>query len=177
MRPASLLRRPAAMSRPSVPSIVAAFQRDGVPGLEALLERAKPTAAWLDDLIAAVSEGGSATAVTWMLRATLQRGIELDRRQVAALVRGLRGLEVEDARLHVCQSVVHLDVPSRSAEPLARFLRDCAGGEAKFTRAWAVDAFHRLALQHERYRREALDLLDRARRLRKESGYGPELSP
>ena len=140
------------------------YEEEGVRALAALVEREPPTDAWLDALIAGAREPDSDVVATWLLRAYLERGADLDRSRVAALLRSLPRLQHDDAKLHLCQSVALLDVPTRSAEPLARFLRPCAEGEAKFLRAWAVDAFVRLARQHSRYADEAGRWLERARR-------------
>ena len=149
------------MAAPFLESIVAEYDRAGVRGLAPL---AQPPLApsQIDALLKGVGDPRTSVAATWVLRAALAAGQELDRSQTAALLRELTRIREDDARLHVCQSVVHLEVPSRSAAPLARFLRERLAGEHKFTRAWALDALVRLAQQHDGYRREALDALARA---------------
>lgn len=140
------------------------FERRGVGGLQALVDKLAPSDAWMDALIDSVADEGTSVPATWMLRAYLERGVELERSQTAALLRCVNRIADDDARLHVCQSVARLEVPARNAEQLARFLREGCRGEHKFTRAWATDAFHRLALQHKRYRVEAHEWLQRAHR-------------
>lgn len=152
------------MPRRSLVPISVAFERGGVQGLAGFIDESPPSIGWLDALIAGIADGRAGVPATWMIRAYLQRGVELERNQVAALLRSLARVESDDARLHVCQLVPHLDIPVRNAEQLARFLRHGINGTHRFTRAWAVDALYRLALQHTRYRREALACLERASR-------------
>ena len=145
-------------------SIRREYERHGVPGLEAVLGSTPPTRAWIDALLAACVDPECAVPATWLVRAYLQRGAELEPNQVATLLRSLARIGDDNARLHLCQLVVHLDVPARNAEQLARFLRSGVEGEHKLTRAWAVDGLQRLARQHARYRIEALAALERAER-------------
>lgn len=152
------------MTARSLGQVLAAYEERGVAALQAFVASTPPTEARLDALVAAVGDPRAEVVATWLLRAYLERGVELGRSQTAGLLRSLARLRSDDARLHVCQLVARLDVPARNAEQLARFLREGARGDHKFTRAWATDAFHRLSLQHRRFRPEALVLLERASR-------------
>lgn len=143
-------------------SLVQAYRRRGVPALEEALAQIPPSAAWLDVLIQACAEPQQAICATWMLRAYLAGEAHLDPRQTAALLRLLVRVKDRDARLHLCQAVGDLQIPARNAGQLARFLEDCASAPAKFLRAWGVDGFHRLALQHPSHRPRARGLLERA---------------
>jgi hypothetical protein len=102
------------------------------------------------------------TAATWLLKAHLEDGVVLGSSRVAALCRDLQRMTAKNAKLHVCQSLGRLAVPARNAEQVARFLRPCATHEYKFLRAWAADAWHRLAGQHPSYIAEAVEVLDAA---------------
>lgn len=152
------------MGRELVRSVVEAFEERGVRGLEAILDRTPPTEARVEALIDAVVDARAAVPATWMVLAYLRAGLDLEHRHAASLLRALGRVRADDARLHACQAIAHLEVPARNAEQLARFLRACATGDHAFTRAWAVDAFHRLALQHPRFRAEARAALARAER-------------
>ncbi len=143
-----------------------AYGRDGIQGLERVLELHPPEEEWLDELVDSSSSSvmEESTAATWLVRAYLMAGAELTKDQTARLIRSLARVPAGDARLHVCQTVRDLRVPARNAEQLARFLRDCANGDHKFTRAWAVDGFQALAAQNTKYAREAGLVLERAER-------------
>lgn len=146
----------------SLDDLTARFEAGGVQALEALLPATPPTDAWLGRLIEGLSDPRHSVPASWMIRAYLQAGLEPSAARTAGFVRALARLAADDARLHACQCIQHLDVPKRNAEQLARFLRSGVAGAHKFTRAWAVDAFHRLARQHPRYAGEAAACLERA---------------
>ncbi|MFT4540721.1 MAG: hypothetical protein ACI841_000991 [Planctomycetota bacterium] len=152
------------MSEASFDSIRSAFLRDGVKGLKHISDRVSPSDEWIAGLILGIADPDASVPASWMLRAYLQQGAELPKQQTVTLLKSLRRIAADDARLHICQLVTHLDIPTRNAEALARFLRDCFEGTHKFTRAWAADGMHRLSLQHERYRLESLRWIDRASR-------------
>ena len=120
------------------------YESGGVPRLERAAVETPPTPRWLDQLVRGASLEPYCVAATWVLRAYLQGGAELSRLQTAALLRSLAQVPHVDARLHICQLVAHLEIPGRNAEQLARFLREGAACEHKFTRAWATDALHPL---------------------------------
>lgn len=149
---------------PRLDALVAAYANGGIERLRPELEAAPIDGRLLESLVTGVASASSAVPASWCLRAVLEEGVELDRGATAALCRALQRVTHDDARLHLCQSVQHLDIPSRNADQLARFLRAGADGEHKFVRAWAVDGFQHLARQHDRYRREAGEWLERARR-------------
>lgn len=170
------------MSKLNIDDLVSAFDTGGIERVAHLAERAYG-AGEIDVLVAALADREASVPASWLLLSLMRDGGALTRAQAAALVRLLPRVRANDARLHLCQSVAHLEVPKRSAEPLARFLRNAATDEHKFLRAWAVDGLYRLAQMHSEYRRESRDLLDRAsrdpaasvrarvRRIVREAGY------
>ncbi|MDA1267456.1 MAG: hypothetical protein O2816_20435, partial [Planctomycetota bacterium] len=147
-----------------IESMWRSYERGGVAGLEVVRDAVAPAEAWVEALIAAAADPRACVPATWLLRAYLQAGLELDRSSTAALARRLERVALDDARLHLCQSVAHLEIPTRNAGQVARFIRTAAAGDQKFTRAWAVDGLARLARQHPRYGREAGAALRRAAR-------------
>lgn len=152
------------MSDSTLRSVLLAYETGGVAALQRLLEATPPTDARFESLVAGLGEDSPSVPLTWLLRAWLKRGFEPREEAVAAYLRVFPDLEAKEARLHACQSIVHLEVPAESADALAEFLRDAVKSDHKFTRAWAVDGFHRLGLQHAEYRGEARRIVDRASR-------------
>ncbi len=117
---------------------------DGTPGLDDELLRLVPS-----------KQPELAVGATWLLKAMLEDGLELNRKQVAMLGRSLETINDPWAALHVCQSLRFLEIPARNRAQFARFLKRSLANDQKFLRAWALDGFWRLALQHDRYLREA----------------------
>ena len=132
--------------------------------------------AWLDELpeapglteevaqellgLTATEPGRLGAAATWMLKALLERGLVLERKQVARLGRTLDSLTDPWAALHVCQSVRFFQVTARNVSQFARFFERCAATDQKFLRAWSIDGYWRLAQAHERLLPRALELLE-----------------
>lgn len=152
------------MSFPSREVWLQEYADHGVAGLEGLLDGASLEGADIDAWIDEIPNADACVAATWLLRTFLRGGGELERGRTARVIRLLAKVQDDNARLHLCQSVGALEIPPRSAEPLARFLRAGAAGEHKLVRAWAVDGLWRLARQHRRYHAEASAWLERAAR-------------
>ncbi len=142
-------------------ALARAYSQDGVPALDEARARHAPSPELLDTLVEGCSQPGRAVCSSWLLRAYLQGNAKLDAGQTARLLRRLDQVQDGDARLHLCQATAHLLIPRRNAPQLARFLDRCGAAGTKFLRAWAMDAYHRLALQHPDHRSEARQLLER----------------
>lgn len=168
-------------------TIVAEIQSDLKSGLHS--DRKGPLAPGPEvqgELLALVASRASSTAIgaTWLLKALLEEGLELEPTQIAQLARCLDRLTDDWARLHICQSMRFLSVPGRNARPFARFLETASQSQQKFLRAWAMDGLWRLANQHERFLPRAIELVElgshdaapsvraRARKIRKEMSRG-----
>jgi hypothetical protein len=92
---------------------------------------------------------------SWLLRAYLADGFRLTDTQVGRLASNLSGMHDGFGRLHLCQAIRDLSVPSTHADVFADFMRTSEASQNTFLRAWAPDGFFRLALQHDRYMDEA----------------------
>ncbi len=152
------------MSDSVLRSVQLAYELGGVAALREFLETTPPTEERFEALVAGLKKSSASGPVTWVLLGWLKGGFEPREEAVADYLQAFPDLEAGDARLHACQSIVHLEVPAENADSLAEFLRDAVKSGHKFTRAWAVDGFHRLGLQHAEYRGEARRILDRASR-------------
>lgn len=143
----------------SVATVLAAladFDGKRVEGLQAVVAEGPATPEVVEVLIDAFDgEPDTATAASWLVRAYLEQGLDLDPRATTRLISRVAALPDGFARLHVCQAVRHLDVPTAAAPRLAHFLRACADSRNTYLRAWAPDAFARLALQHAAFGDEA----------------------
>lgn len=142
---------------------LASFDGKATEALEAILLRLEYSPELGDELLELVSSEQIHLSIgsTWLLEALLEEGNRLDLKQAARLGRSLEAIDDDWARLHVCQSMRFLDVPSRNTGQFARFLDRCFETEHKFLRAWALDGWWRLARQHERYLGRALEVLAR----------------
>ncbi len=121
--------------------------RDGIEPVPPVLDEAIVLAADPQRLLA--------DGATWVLRAWVEGGADLDAAAVGRLARILPRIAADHARQHVCQIVRRIDVPARHAAAFAVFLENCRQSPRPFLRAWAVDGLYRLAVAHPRYAAEA----------------------
>ena len=117
---------------------------------------------FVDSLIAAMSSLSSEHSSSWLLKRYLEQGSRLNEKQTSQLFALAPQLQNWQATLHLLQMLPMIDIPADSAAGLETFLHHCLQGKNKFLRAWAYGGFYRLGQQHEQYRSEAEDLLDRA---------------
>jgi len=117
---------------PAIPSKAAADHRNAPSFLAIIIK-------FLTDDNRMVSE-----AASWIIKAELEAGIVLDRKTTEELVASLGKLESWQAKLHICQTICHLDVPASARESMRRWLTPLLDGERPFLRAWALDALCKL---------------------------------
>jgi hypothetical protein len=81
---------------------------------------------------------------------------------VARLIEQLSGSTPWESRLHILQMLPDLEIPTASSESLFQSLTGSLSEQNKFVRAWVYTALETLASQHEDYRPEVSQLLERA---------------
>jgi len=131
--------------------------------LEAFYARHHRKDAFLDFLVAASSAASSQSAATWLLKHSLEQGLDIGIELRKNLFKNLRRLSTWPAKVHVLQCLQWLDIPARNKKQIERFGRSCLQDENKFVRTWALTALHRLAECHEEYAAEVTKLLTDAR--------------
>lgn len=116
-----------------------------------------PSDAVLETLVDTLGDEDAAmqTGASWLLRRYLEAGFALTAAQTGRLASILPKMHDGFGRLHLCQAIGHLVVPSDHAGDVAHFIRSCAASGNTFLRAWAPDAFFKLAGQHDRFADEA----------------------
>ena len=103
-----------------------------------------------------------ACGATWLLKAFVETGGSLSPSQTRDLISSLEQIAEWDAQLHVCQSVAKLTIPAVSADTLYAWLEKLINHERPFVRAWSIDAFCRLADQHNSFLPNAEKALKRS---------------
>ena len=139
---------------------------------------------YLESLVALAGDETEAVSsgATWLIKAYLEAGGVLGRRETSLLMANLKSITAWDAQLHLCQIAQYLTFSAKDANRFATWLESLLTHKRPFLRAWSVDALCRIALQHERYREKAQDALEaaskdeaasvaaRIRKLRSETG-------
>ncbi|MEM7416441.1 MAG: hypothetical protein AAF389_13135 [Gemmatimonadota bacterium] len=132
--------------------------------LETIAERRKEDDTALRQAVHLLSadEPHVSAGVSWLIRRWLQDGAALSSEALEEMAAQLSHIGHHWARLHVCQTMAHLDVPESLAPAFATFLRSAIESERPFLRAWGTDGLVRLAEQHPDLRVDARRALDAA---------------
>ncbi len=115
---------------------------------------------WTEQIIDVLAQEETEVAGSWLLKHHLEQNGTLDREQTARLMGLLGRVKNWQARLHILQSIRFLTIPTAAKKNVEIFVRQELSDETKFVRAWAYDAFYRLAAQHPGYLPEAWRLLE-----------------
>lgn len=125
-----------------------------------------------------------ADGATWILKAELDEGVQLPALLVDRLIASLDDVQSWPARLHLCQSIRHLDLSPAQAAALRIWLSPLLKHKRPFLRAWALDSLCHLpdAGQDPAILRQmdamekdpAASVRARARALRRTLGANPE---
>ncbi len=142
-----------------------AYQRGGVQALELEAARRMPPDGqhgWAEELVMGCADPELSVAASWLLLDHAKKARPIPKAAVKRLVKLALPTGPDDARLHLCQLVQHLEVPKGSAARLAAFLDECTLSGHAFVRAWATDGLYRLSLQHAEYEGAAASALELA---------------
>lgn len=102
-------------------------------------------------------------AATWLLKHhVVDCMVAMPTAELTHLYAQLAALDHWEAKLHVLQCLFVSPIPKSDVERVDEFLKTCLGAEAKFVRAWAYSALHRLAQQFPAYRATAAATLKNA---------------
>ena len=143
---------------------LADFDGKSIMSLKAIKSSFEVSTELLDELVEIVGtdDANLQIGATWMIRAYLEDGAQLESQQVERLSGLLAAMKDGFGRLHVCQCMHLIRVPDPLAESFADFFRTCLASKNTFLRAWAPSGFWRLADQHPRYEPEARALIEKA---------------
>lgn len=101
---------------------------------------------------------------TWLIKNCLENGERLTPDATAVLFANLNEVTRWQAQLHLCQSFAYLEVPAPAAANAADWLDGVLQHKRPFLRAWSMDAYQHLAIQHPRFAARADAALAEAER-------------
>lgn len=101
---------------------------------------------------------------TWLLKAWLEAGNELEHTQIARVYASLDRLTHWEAKLHVLQSMPFMAIADADRDNVYKFLMCALSEPNKFVRAWAYNGLYELSRQHAGYRCEATQYFEMALR-------------
>ena len=111
---------------------------------------------------AADDEGAVSDGATWLIKNLLDEGTRLTPSQTEDLIGRLDAITTWQAQLHICQSVGHLDVPTRQTGAFADWLTPLLRSDRPFLRAWSMDALQHLAARNADLKTRAATALNAA---------------
>ena len=148
-------------------SIVAEWDGKSVEAITGIYEQHKDMPGFGSHLIACLGNPDSDRGMTWLIKHHLEEEWSggdngPSPEEVSTMLKVLPRCAHWEAQLHLLQCLDHVDIPGKSARPLAVFLRTAITEETKFVRAWAYHGWYLLAQQHPAYLDEATGLLEAA---------------
>jgi hypothetical protein len=140
---------------------LAKLSSEQVSDLEPLLKT--PTPSFINQLVLLVADDDPQIQIraTWLLKRLAEEKATFKTAHLIAVFDSVSTLVHWEARLHICQMLQHITIPTGCEKKLAGFLARCADEDNRFVRAWAYSGFYELAKQHPKYREYAMEQLDR----------------
>ncbi len=124
------------------------FDGKAVSLLSETAARHKANKSFFNDLLTLCADKSPAVAdgATWILKAHIDDGGVLTRKETARLVSAAPKTSSWPAQLHICQVIGKLELTASQAQALAKWLKPLLKHERPFLRAWSVDALCAVAV-------------------------------
>ncbi len=116
--------------------------------------------ALVGQMLTAVAQLQTQIAGCWLIKHHLRKQQVLSSVQTRQLLQLLEQLQTWQAQSQVLQCMQYLNIPEACQRPTEQFIRQHLSASNTFVRAWAYDAFYRLASQYPEYMPEAQQLLE-----------------
>ena len=145
---------------------LSAFEGRNLTVLGEIAVRYQGCTDYLDGLVTLAddADGKVSSGSTWLLKAHLEAGGDLTRKQSGRLISCFANVDDWTSTLHLCQSVRYLVPNSQEAEHIVRSLRPLLAHDRPFLRAWSLDALCHVSSLHSAFADMAKDALDAAAR-------------
>ena len=88
---------------------------------------------------------------TWLLKAWLESGKNLEEKDVKEVYGFLHTLEHWETKLHILQCIPFMPIGLTERRLVEAFLRETLTDENKFVRAWSYNGFYVLSTQYPEY--------------------------
>jgi hypothetical protein len=130
--------------------------------LERILSGSRQTNSLIRNLVLLVAdkEPKIQTGATWLLRRLAENHVPFKTEHLIALFGSLSELTHWIPKLHVCQMLPHVAIPTGSECSVVWFLERNLFDENKFLRAWSYNGFWELARQHPEHVDRAMEQID-----------------
>ncbi len=117
-----------------------------------------------DSIVRLLSKIRCQKGATWLLKAYVESGNQLEQEQIKVISGLLPKLEHWETKLHILQSLPFITIDKAARINIETFLRESITDYNKFVRAWAYNGFYELAKQYPEYQVEVTQFFEMAMR-------------
>tara|TARA_R110002073_G_scaffold317798_2_gene491492 strand:+ start:376 stop:879 length:504 start_codon:yes stop_codon:yes gene_type:complete len=143
---------------------IASWDGKSAADIKAIYDAHSAEADFSDTIIALSLTDACEKGATWLLKAWLEAGNNLEQAQIAKIYGSLDQLKNWEARLHVLQSIPFMSIADAQRINVYNFLRNTLIDQNKFVRAWSYNGFFELSRQHSEYINETRQYFEMAMR-------------
>ncbi|WP_163831095.1 hypothetical protein [Spartinivicinus ruber] len=101
-----------------------------------------------DSIIELINYPDFQKGATWLLKAYLEEGHCLQKKQIKCIYGYLKKLANWESKLHILQSLPFMPIAKVECKKVEQFLRETLTDKNKFIRAWGYNGFYILAKQY-----------------------------
>lgn len=130
---------------------IASWDGQSTDDINAIYDAHNAESNFADMIIALSLKESCEKGATWLLKAWLEAGNELEQLQVERIYGSLDQLKHWEAKFHVLQSIPYMPISCTSSNNIYAFLSVTLTDPNKFVRAWSYNGFYELSRQHSEY--------------------------
>jgi len=109
--------------------------------------------------LAADQDDGVSDGATWLIKSHLDGGGALSGIQISRVLSRIDQVQSWAAQLHICQITQYLIISIEDAGHLVNWLQPLLTHSRPFLRAWSLDAFFRISIQHPEFTQRVQECL------------------
>lgn len=148
----------------NIKQALASWDGKSAEDIKAIYDAHHADSDFADTIIALSLTEAYEKGATWLLKAWLEAGNELEQSQIETIYGSLDQLNHWEAKLHVLQSIAFMPISDAASINLYAFLKASLTDPNKFVRAWSYSGFYELSRQHSQYIDETTQYFEMAMR-------------
>ena len=123
--------------------------------IKSIYKKYKAKTNFLEKLLASLDDENCQEGASWIIKAWLSDGNELDKKQIKRIYSLLAKYPRWLTKLHILQSIPYMPIAKSDKAKVEKFVRATLEDDNKFVRTWAYNGFYELACQYPEYQKEA----------------------
>lgn len=148
----------------SIEQGIEAWDGRSASGIMAVYDSYHTQSDFVESIVDLVANRAYENGATWLLKAWLEAGNNLEDAQIKVIYGKLNELKHWEAKLHVLQSIRFMPISEAEVKEVYNFLKTTLTDSNKFVRAWSYNGFYELSIQHTKYRSETKQYFEMAMR-------------